>query len=297
MFFTPPLKYNHGYLILEGGFTKLFNELDSDGTKRYILNIASFSTQFVKRYGEIGENWKTDFKITPFSFDIDETVIWKGFTKNISKEFDIVYLLDATGSMGSYLAAARDQCINISNQLNSELPQFDFNFGAVFYRDPVDCPGEKNHTYSLKKDVNRLRIELSSERATGGGDTPEDWVGGYDMALNNMAWRNGTRLIIHIADAPAHGSKWCKKSNHEEENDKLYPMIQKCVDKNIKIIGFQIGSNSNLSFSFSNFKKEYISRGGKFYEIKEFKSGMSSEQISVYFKDMVIESTHAAAPK
>ena len=297
LFFTPPLKYNHGYLILEGGFTKLFNELDSDGTKRYILNIASFSTQFVKRYGEIGENWKTDFKITPFSFNIDETVIWKGFTKDISNEFDIVYLLDATGSMGSFLAAARDQCINISNQLNSELPQFDFNFGAVFYRDPVDCPGEKNHTYSLKKDVNRLRIELSSERATGGGDTPEDWVGGYDMALNNIAWRNGTRLIIHIADAPAHGSKWCKQSNHEEENDKLYPMIQKCVDKNIKIIGFQIGSSSNLSFSFSNFKKEYISRGGNFYEIKEFKSGMSSEQISVYFKDMVIESTHAAAPK
>ena len=25
LFFTPPLKYNHGYLILEGGFTKLFN--------------------------------------------------------------------------------------------------------------------------------------------------------------------------------------------------------------------------------------------------------------------------------
>ena len=109
--------------------------------------------------------------------------------------------------MGSYLEAARDQCINISNQLKSELSQFDFNFGAVFYRDPVDCPGERNHTYSLKSNVESLKSELASERADGGGDGPEDWVGGYDMALDNITWRNGTRLIIHIEDAPAHGSE------------------------------------------------------------------------------------------
>lgn len=105
--------------------------------------------------------------------------------------------------MGSYLEAARDQCINISNQFKSELSQFDFNFGTVFYRDPVDCPGERNHTYSLKSNVESLKSELASERADGGGDGPEDWVGGYDMALDNITWRNGTRLIIHIADAPA----------------------------------------------------------------------------------------------
>ena len=295
LFFTPPLKYNHGYLIIDGGFTKLFNELDSDGTKRYILNIASFTTQFVKRYGEIGENWKTDFKITPFSYTLDETVKWNGFNLSISNEFDIVYLLDATGSMGSYLAAARDQCINISNQLKSELSKFDFNFGAVFYRDPVDCHGEKNHTYALKKDVNILKSELSSERASGGGDGPEDWVGGYEMALDNIAWRNGTRLIIHIADAPAHGSEWCNENNHNEENSKLYPIIQKCVDKNIKIIGFQIGSYPKPSFE--KFQKEYNNRGGKLYKIQVFKSGMSSSEISTHFKDMVVSSTHAAAPK
>ena len=294
LFYTPPFKYNHGYLILEGGFTKLFNELDTDGTKRYILNIAAFTTQFAKRYGEIGENWKTNFKLTPFDFTIDETAK-RGFPKKYSNEFDIVYLLDATGSMGSYLKAARDQCINISNQLKSELPQFDFNFGAVFYRDPIDCAGEKNHTYSLKNDVNALKSELGSESASGGGDGPEDWVGGFEMALDNIAWRKGTRLIIHIADAPAHGSEWCNTKNHEPENAKLYPMIQKCVDKNIKIIGFQIGSYPKPSFS--KFQKEYNSRGGVLYKICEFSSSLSSTEISKHFKDMVVESTHAAAPK
>ena len=88
LFYTPPFKYNHGYLILEGGFTKLFNELDTDGTKRYILNIAAFTTQFAKRYVEIGENWKTDFKVTQFSFSIYESVKWTGFIKRTSNEFD-----------------------------------------------------------------------------------------------------------------------------------------------------------------------------------------------------------------
>ena len=109
-FYTSLFKYNHWYLILEGGFTKLFNELDTDGNKRYILNIAVSTTQLAKRLGEIGENWETDFKTTPFSLTIDECVKRKEFTK---KEFDIIYLLDATGSMGRYLAASRYQCINI----------------------------------------------------------------------------------------------------------------------------------------------------------------------------------------
>ena len=295
LFYTPPFKYNHGYLILEGGFTKLFNELETDGTKRYVLNIAAFTTQFAKRYGEIGENWKTDFKITPFDFKLDESVKWTGFIRRTSNEFDIVYLLDATGSMGSYLRAARDQCISISDKLKADLPQFDFNFGAVFYRDPVDCPGEKNHTYSLKSDVKKLESEIGSESATGGGDGPEDWVGAYDMSLDNIAWRNGTRLIIHIADAPAHGSQWCGCKNHEEENSKLYPMVQKCIDKNIKIIGFQIGNYPKPSFT--KFRDEYNRRGGVLYKICEFSSSLSSSEISKHFKDMVVESTHAAAPK
>ena len=296
LFYTPPFKYNHGYLVLEGGFTKLFNEIDSDGIKRYILNIASFTTQFAKRFGEIGENWKIDFKIPPFAINIDESVKWE-FRENIleSSDFDIVYVLDATGSMGNYLAAARDQCINISNQLKSELPQYDFQFGAVFYRDPIDCPGEENHVYTLKKDVNILKGELASETATGGGDGPEDWVGAYDFACNNIGWRNGTRLIIHIADAPAHGSEWCNENNHESENPKLYPMIQKCVEKKIKIIGFQIGSYPKPSFD--RFGNEYKKRGGTLFLIKEFQTHMNAAQISQHFKDMVVESTKAAAPR
>ena len=82
----------------------------------------------------------------------------EGLIKTISNEFDIVYVTDSTGSMGSYLKAARNQCINISNKLKAELSQFNFNFGVVFYKDLVDCPEEKNKVCKLKENINELQI-------------------------------------------------------------------------------------------------------------------------------------------
>ena len=78
--------------------------------------------------------------------------------KTISNEFDIVYYIDSTGSMGSYLKAARDQFINISNQLKDEFSKFNFNFGVVFYKDLVDYTWEKNKVCKLKENISELQI-------------------------------------------------------------------------------------------------------------------------------------------
>ena len=75
----------------------------------------------------------------------------------------------------------------------------------------------------------------------GGGDTPEDWVGAYNIALNNISWRNGVRCIIHIADAGAHGSKYTSGDGHPDEGPKLDSLIPKCVSSNFQIIAFNIG--------------------------------------------------------
>jgi hypothetical protein len=43
-------------------------------------------------------------------------------------------------------------------------------------------------------------------KVSGGDDSAEDVAGGLDMALQQKWGReSGTRLILHIADAPAHG--------------------------------------------------------------------------------------------
>jgi hypothetical protein len=56
-----------------------------------------------------------------------------------------------------------------------------------------------------------LKNKISTIRAYGGGgDGAEDWVGGYELALNKMDWRKGIKLIIHIADDGAHGEEFTK---------------------------------------------------------------------------------------
>ena len=138
-----------------------------------------------------------------------------------------------------------------------------------------------------------LKDQISLEKPYGGGDGPEDWVGGFDLALNSINWGNGIRLIIHIANAPAHGIEWCGFSNHNEENHKLYEIVQKTIDKNIQIIGFQIGYYPKESFK--KFQSEYIERKGKLYKIVEFRSGLSSREISDYLKLKVIEAIKVAS--
>ena len=57
---------------------------------------------------------------------------------------------------------------------------------------------------------------LSAIRATGGGDYPEDVIGGLNK-VNEMEWppSSGTRVIFHLADAPPHG----KGKYHDHADD------------------------------------------------------------------------------
>lgn len=170
--------------------------------------------QYEKHYNESGENGPRSYRVPKFSFYIDES---RKFDKVISPLFDIVYMIDATGSMGSYVKAAGEQCINISKDLKAKLSHYDFQFGAIFYRDPVDSPGDEHQTFLLSSDVDLLKRNIGTVHASGGADGPEDWVGAFRIALDQMNWRKGVRLIILIADAPAHGHSYCGHNNHEEE--------------------------------------------------------------------------------
>ena len=241
LFYPSKNDCDNGDIILDGGFTKLFNEIDSNGTYRYLLNIISWTTQYTRRYATSeSENWCEAFSLQSFSFPIDETVIWKNFSHSISGEFDIVYMVDATGSMLGYIQNVKNQCINISKILKIKFPHFDFNFGCIFYRDPIDSPSDKNEIIQLTNNMINLQYRIGLINAYGGGDEPEDWVGAYNLAINNIAWRRGTKLIIHIADAPAHGSMYCGYNNHDEVQYQLSPLIQKIAQMGIKIYAFQI---------------------------------------------------------
>ena len=297
LLYISPLNSDFGNIVVDGGFSKLFTELDTEGTGKYIQNIIGFTSMYHKHLERDGDNWMENFRLPSFEQNIDynEKFIDNGLiNKHKTKEYDIVYMIDATGSMEKWIEAAADKCMKISLDLKSKFPYLDFYFGGIFYRDPVDSPKDIHEVFDLTNDMEKLKINFSSIKAEGGGDNEEDWVGAFEKVLNSINWKDGTKLIIHIADAPAHTCEFCGRINHEEQNLKMLPLLKKCVEKNIKIIGFSINDIAKISFERC---EEYYNAYKGFYKIYNFDDAKNYTTISQYFEDMVIEAAVCAAPK
>ena len=182
-------------------------------------------------------------------------------------EFDIVFLIDSTASMGPYIEAAKSESKNISRDLRKLYPEMNFQYGYIFYRDPIDSKDDIHEIINLTDQVNDLPFEIGKIQADGGGDVPEDWVGAYKKVNNEINWRNGNKVIFHLADAGAHGKRFTPSDKYSDEENKLVKEIENCCKKKIKIFGFVIEEDARNSFL--ECKKIYQSKGGTF-EIYDF---------------------------
>ena len=241
-------------------------------------------------------------KLPDISKEIDEEL---NINEHKQREVDICYLIDATGSMGREINAANEYVIKIFEELTTKYKDdFQFQFGAIFYRDKIDRSSDKNDYFPLTTDMNSLKNNISKIEPYGGGDTPEDWVEGYNIALSDkMKWRNGMKLIIHIADAGAHGEEFSEGDNYPNEGPKLEQKIKECVDKNINIIGFKTDNEAEQSFEkMSEIYNEYKISGknkdkGQFIEIYDFNKNISKKEggkdpVSEMFHHIVIEAAN-----
>ncbi|CAB4402147.1 unnamed protein product [Rhizophagus irregularis] len=76
---------------------------------------------------------------------------------------------------------------------------------------------------------------LQSVLPYGGGDTPEDVLGGLNEAITKMNWKNGTRVLLHIGDSPPHGKKFIDMIDDYLE-PKLHNMEYKRFNANTGVI-------------------------------------------------------------
>ncbi|PWN92064.1 hypothetical protein FA10DRAFT_259323 [Acaromyces ingoldii] len=129
------------------------------------------------------------------------------------KTLDLVFIMDATGSMGSYIASATKNIEAICEHralkiIHSEkLSGRDaLRLGLLAYRDHPP----QDHTYIVKNfgfttKVAEMKENLKSLYASGGGDGPEAVTAAL-KAATELDWRpSATRMAVLIADAPPHG--------------------------------------------------------------------------------------------
>lgn len=113
---------------------------------------------------------------------------------------DVVFAVDATGSMGWVLDEVKERIEDISQIVRSLVPIA--RFGFVAYRDRDD-PEFTTRLQPLTYSTKKLYRFLDGLEAKGGGDWFEAIDAGLKVAIDDAGWRLGARrLIILIGDAP-----------------------------------------------------------------------------------------------
>ncbi len=92
---------------------------------------------------------------------------------------DMVFMLDCTGSMGSYIAAAKDQIREFVASLAKLYPDIPLRLAFVGYRD--HCDGDNRlAVLRFTTSVAEFQAFVALQRDFGGGDAPEDVFGEGD---------------------------------------------------------------------------------------------------------------------
>jgi hypothetical protein len=183
-------------------------------------------------------------------------------------ELDLVFAIDATGSMASAIQAAHDRAFDFAQAFRLANRGLQLQVGCVCYRDPVDSPEDgPPQCHALNPSILAFRTFLETVRATGGGDAPEDWVGALNSLLG-LEWRStAIHAIVWIADAPAHGARYCGVANHQEEEPKFEPLVKRLVELKAQFFGLSIRPNEKThgaNRTFSEIEKIYEATGSGF---------------------------------
>eukprot|EP00048_Salpingoeca_helianthica_P001282 m.48112 g.48112 ORF g.48112 m.48112 type:complete len:668 (+) comp11342_c0_seq1:196-2199(+) len=138
----------------------------------------------------------------------------------------LCFVLDTTGSMKPQMEAVKDQVTEIAKTLKTN--GCDLRYLAfVGYKDWSDGDDHFEVLPFTQKSDDFVRF-VGKIKAGGGGDTPEDVLGGLACAAN-LAWPEDSscRVIFHLCDAPPHGRKFYTGSDeYPEGHPKDMPVEQ-----------------------------------------------------------------------
>lgn len=118
-------------------------------------------------------------------------------------QLDVVFLIDATGSMGGEIARLQDTIKTVAGRIQGLEAQPSVRYGLVAYRDQ----GEEYVTAAANFTANvaDFKSSLDKVQAGGGGDKAEDVESGLAKGITGMGWGEGAvRLVFLVADAAPH---------------------------------------------------------------------------------------------
>ena len=119
-------------------------------------------------------------------------------------QLDLLFLVDATGSMSDEIEKLTNSIAEIASQIDGLPEQPSVRYSLVSYRDRGDAYVVKAEEFT--NHLNLFQKQLSRLRADAGGDYPEALNEALHTALHSSDWtgEDAVRLVILVADAPPH---------------------------------------------------------------------------------------------
>lgn len=101
---------------------------------------------------------------------------------NSGKSLDMMFIIDCTGSMGSWIEACKKEIRSIIDCVRNQHFNIKIRVSIVAYRD--HCDGKDiEEICPFTDDIETCSIFLKKLVAKGGGDMPEDVAGGLENAI------------------------------------------------------------------------------------------------------------------
>ena len=166
-------------------------------------------------------------------------------------KMDLCIVMDTTGSMRSWLNEAKHRIgalmVDIPKTIK-EIKGKDVALRVAFigYKDHPERPV----VHDFASDFASLERSLGEVRAEGGGDIPEDVYGAL-KAAHGLTWAQaGHKILVHVLEAPPHGSEFHDLSRDEDErfdvSTPLLDIIRSFAADNIYYVMLRCGSLESI---------------------------------------------------
>ena len=225
-------KEGTAYLFNQAKTPAVSVEIESGGKKQsYELSDSKSNEQTDKN---------TSSKVLDVTFD------GKG---ELYKNTDIMFIVDATGSMGDEMLFLQSEFTAITQAIGTDNTRYSVNF----YRDE----GEEYVTKcsDFTSDVKELQKKLNNEEAEGGGDYPEAVADILKETIFDGGWKDDSvKLAFLIFDAPPHTGKDAEILSAVEEAAKkgirIVPVVASDGDRDTELFGRALAITTGGDYVF-----------------------------------------------
>jgi len=168
---------------------------------------------------------------------------------------DIMFVVDATGSMGDEITFLQSELNDVLNRVTEDNEDISYRTGAVFYRDDTDDYLTRVSDLTAKSEETIQFI--SEQQAAGGGDYPEAVDAGLEEALG-QAWSDNalSKIIFLLLDAPPHDDETTAQMIQEQIIDaaaqgiKIIPITASGINRETEFLMKYMAIVTNATYVF-----------------------------------------------